>query len=65
MHNTPHISHGIAAQMLASVPKSVWEWIKRTFSPAYQSEVELYLAQATDHADLTRRLKYLQYRGMI
>ena len=60
MHNTQSITQAIAA-----LPKSFWQWVERTFTPAYQSEVERYLAQSTDHSDLTRRVKYLQYRGMI
>jgi hypothetical protein len=42
-----------------------WDWVKRTFTPYYRSEIEAYLAEATDHADVERRILNLQRRGMI
>lgn len=45
--------------------KDFWNWAKQTFTPAYRSEIEAYLAEAYDHADVERRIKILQRRGMI
>ena len=44
---------------------SFWEWVKVTFTPSYQNEIELYLQDATDVFDLEERMKRLRYRGMI
>jgi hypothetical protein len=41
------------------------EWIKDTFTPPYQKEVESYLADSTDLFDLERRIEILQRRGVI
>ena len=43
----------------------IWSWIKKTFSPAYQSEIESYLSQSVDLADLESRMIYLQRRGLL
>lgn len=50
-----------------SVPRihDFWEWVKRTFTVPYQSEIESYLSQATDHCDLERRMATLIRRGML
>jgi hypothetical protein len=50
-----------------SVPtaKSFWDWVLATFTPAYRSEIEAYLADSQDHADVERRIMNLQRRGMI
>jgi hypothetical protein len=46
--------------------QSDWlEWIKNTFTPSYQKEVEAYLADSTDLCDLERRIEILQRRGMV
>ena len=42
-----------------------WQWVKKTFTPAYRNEVEAYLAESVDHADVERRIINLQRRGMI
>jgi hypothetical protein len=42
-----------------------WDWVKKSFSPYYKSEIEAYLADSVDHADVERRIKLLQRRGMI
>jgi hypothetical protein len=42
-----------------------FSWVKEAFSPSYQSEVETYLAQATDLADLEQRMHTLARRGML
>lgn len=45
--------------------KWFWDWAKSTFTPAYQSEVEQYLAQAADLHDLEKRMLAIQRRGML
>jgi hypothetical protein len=45
--------------------KQFYEWVRETFTPSYQSEVEDYLAQSTDLADLERRMNTLARRGMV
>jgi len=42
-----------------------WNWVKTTFTPSYKSEIEAYLAESTSHADVERRIRVLQIRGMI
>lgn len=42
-----------------------WQWVKKTFTPSYKSEIEAYLAESTCHADAERRIILLQRRGMI
>ena len=41
------------------------QWIKDTFTPSYQKEVEAYLAECVDVFDLEQRIRILQRRGMI
>lgn len=50
-----------------SVPtaKDFWNWVADTFTPAYRNEIEAYLADSQDHADVERRIMNLQRRGMI
>ena len=42
-----------------------WQWCKQMFTPAYQNEIESYLAESTDHFDLEKRQESLIRRGMI
>lgn len=42
-----------------------WSWVKKTFTLSYKSEIEAYLADSIDHADLETRIQLLQRRGMI
>ena len=42
-----------------------WTWVKRTFTDPYREEINAYLAQSIDHADVERRIKILMKRGMI
>jgi hypothetical protein len=45
--------------------QSYWlKWIKDTFTPSYQKEVEAYLADSADLCDLERRIQILQRRGI-
>ncbi len=42
-----------------------WKWVKKTFTISYKGEIEAYLADSVDHADVENRIKRLQRRGMI
>ncbi len=42
-----------------------WEWVKQTFQPTYQTEIEQYLAEASDRYDLEYRMQTLMRRGLI
>jgi len=42
-----------------------WQWVKQTFTTEYRAEIEDYLEQSFDYADLERRVKLLKLRGMI
>ena len=41
------------------------EWLRDTFTPSYQKEVEAYLSESTDMFDLERRIRILQRRGIV
>jgi hypothetical protein len=45
--------------------KHIMKWIQESFAPSYQSEIETYLSQSTDHADLEQRMRGLARRGML
>jgi hypothetical protein len=45
--------------------KDFWNWVRETFTVPYRNEIEEYLADSSDHADVERRIKLLQRRGMI
>lgn len=45
--------------------KDFWEWVKSTFTISYQDEIEYYLAQSVDRADLEYRMCVLRRRGMV
>ena len=42
-----------------------WTWVKRTFTDPYREEINAYLEQSIDHADVERRIRVLMKRGMI
>ena len=42
-----------------------WSWVRKAFTPSYQSEVEMYLKDSVDHKDLQTRVDILIRRGMI
>ncbi len=50
-----------------SVPSifDFWLWVKNTFTPSYQKEIDTYLKESSDVFDLEHRMKTLRYRGMI
>lgn len=45
--------------------KNFYVWLERTFTKEYRSEIESYLSQATDLADLERRMLFIQRRGIL
>jgi len=44
--------------------ESFLSWAKTTFTDAYKREVEEYLSQSADYADLDQRIKLLKVRGL-
>jgi hypothetical protein len=42
-----------------------WQWVKKTFTISYQSEIESYLADSVDYKDFDNRMEILRRRGMI
>ena len=42
-----------------------WNWVKRNFTLSYQSEIEAYMSDCVDHADVERKMQILIRRGMI
>lgn len=61
MYNELQALEGVSPPTL----KNFWEWVVTAFTPAYRSEIEAYLADSQDHADVERRIMNLQRRGMI
>jgi len=61
------MSNGLDALSGVETPSltDFWNWVKKTFTPHYRSEIEAYLAESTSHADVENRIKLLQRRGMI
>lgn len=61
------MSDGLDALSGVETPslKDFWQWAKETFTPAYRNEIEAYLAESVDHADVERRIIHLQRRGMV
>jgi len=45
--------------------KPFWDWVKQTFTGDYRHEIDRYLADAVDHADVERRITHLSRRGLI
>jgi hypothetical protein len=42
-----------------------WSWLRKAFTPSYQSEVEIYLKDSVDHKDLETRMRTLMRRGLL
>ena len=40
-------------------------WVKKTFTPAYQQEINSYLGESIDHCDLEHRMSTLIRRGLL
>lgn len=45
--------------------KNFYIWLERAFTKDYREEIEAYLAQAQDLAELERRMLYIQRRGIL
>jgi hypothetical protein len=45
--------------------KEFWDWVSKTFTVDYRKEIEEYLADSVNHADLEHRIQTLIRRGMI
>jgi hypothetical protein len=45
--------------------KAFWDWVLETFTVDYQKEIEEYLADSVNHADLENRMRTLMRRGLI
>lgn len=60
-----HMGRNMQTQIEAIGLKQFFDWVRQTFNPSYQQEVESYLSQATDLADLERRMYTLARRGMV
>jgi hypothetical protein len=61
MHKELEALGGVETPMVADF----WSWVKKTFTPSYQNEIEHYLNQSTDVFDLEFRMKMLARRGML
>jgi len=61
------MSNGLDALSGVETPSltDFWNWVKKSFTPAYRTEIEAYLSDSVDHVDVERRIKLLQQRGMI
>lgn len=45
---------------------SLWHWVKELFNHnLFKSDIEAYLGQSTDHADLEHRINTLQRKGLL
>ena len=42
-----------------------WDWVKKTFTPSYQTEVEKFLSESVDIKDLESRMSVVQRRGFL
>jgi hypothetical protein len=45
--------------------KTIRQWISETFREPYRAQIEDYLAESVDQADLERRIRIIQHRGML
>ena len=45
--------------------EKLWKWVRRTFAPSYQEEIDQYFKHCVDGADVERTLRNLQRRGML
>ena len=59
------INHDSYWPILEMSMHDLLDWIKDTFTPSYQKEVEAYLADSADAFDLERRIRILQRRGIV
>jgi len=45
--------------------ETLWEWVRKTFTPSYQEEIDEYFKHCVDTADIERTMLNLQRRGML
>ena len=57
-------ARALRGDAFASFLKRIAEWVEGAASRAHERDVEAYLAQSTDHADLEHRLQHLQRKGL-
>ena len=57
--------YALGGIQVPSLRTDFWRWMRKTFTPSYQSEIEHYLSDCKDHADLKRKMELLMLRGMI
>lgn len=56
-------ARGLRALRLAALVNSFFDWLEARARAAWRGRAEAYLAQATDLADLERRMRRLERRG--
>jgi hypothetical protein len=45
--------------------KQLLNWIAKSFRDPYKQEIERYLSESIDAADLERRMRIVENRGML
>jgi hypothetical protein len=45
--------------------ENLWKWVRKTFAPSYQEQIDHYFQHCVDGADVERTLQTLQRRGML
>jgi hypothetical protein len=61
MHNDLEALGGVETPAMTDF----WSWVKKAFTPSYQTEIERYFRDCVDHADVERVAKELKHRGML
>ena len=61
MHKELEALGGVSTPSLSDF----WGWVKKSFTPSYQSEIEYYLKDSVDHKDLESRMATLMRRGLL
>lgn len=65
MHNNHSLDPLGGVEVPSLTLNTFWSWVRNAFTSSYQTEIEQYLAQATDHADLEHRMTTLSRRGLL
>jgi hypothetical protein len=58
-------ARALRSQAVAALLARFGRWLEAKLQPAPRREVEAYLAQSTDHADLERRLRDVERRNQL
>jgi uncharacterized protein DUF3563 len=58
-----HRARALRREVIAGLLRRLGNWIEAKFQDVRRRDVEAYLAQATDHADLERRLRDLERKA--